>query len=328
VLDDPGIDQLGLLLATGAGRTQINTVTAVVEAAANSDKPILVFSAVPYETASTAFDLFKQAGIPVLSSPARVARAMSHLAEYAKALERRDENFTATDGASHFVPALPAGAVTLDEHDSKRVLADFGIAVTRDRLLPADLPADRLPEDLHFPLAAKIVSSDIVHKTDIGGVRLNLADRERFARAVAEILANVHRAAPQARVRGVLACEMVEDGLDTIVGVVNDATFGPVVALGLGGVFAETLRDVTYRIAPFDIATARAMIGELRGAALFDGVRGQPPRDVTALAETLSRVSELAWALRERLAELDINPLLVRPVGNGVVAADALIVLR
>jgi succinyl-CoA synthetase beta subunit len=187
---------------------------------------------------------------------------------------------------------------------------------------------DRLPHDLHFPLAAKIVSSDIPHKTDIGGVRLDLADRERFAEAAAEILANVRRAAPQARVRGVLACEMVADGLETIVGVVNDATFGPVVALGLGGVLAETLRDVTFRIAPFDVDTARAMIAELRGAQLFAGVRGRAPRDVVALAETLSRVSELAWALRERLAELDINPLLVGPVGAGAVAADALIVLR
>jgi acetyltransferase len=328
VLADPGIDQLGLLLATGAGRTQDNTAAVAAEAAAKSDKPMMVFSSMPYEAAPAAFDLFKAAGIPVLASPNRVARAMSHLAEYAAACQRDHQDFAPTGGAERIAPPLPAGAATLDEHDSKRVLAGFGITVTREHLLPADSGVDRLPEDLRFPLAAKIVSSGIPHKTDIGGVRLNLANREQFRQAAAEILANVRRVAPGARVRGVLACEMVEDGLETIVGVVNDPTFGPVVALGLGGVFAETLNDVTCRIAPFDMDAARAMIGELRGTPLFEGARGRAARDVGALAEALTRVSELAWALRERLAELDINPLLVGPVGRGAIAADALIVLR
>ena len=327
LLADPGIDQLGLLLATGAGRTQHNTAAAAVAAAANSDKPLLVFSSMPYESTPAAFDLFKRAGIPVLASPNRVARVMSHLADYAAARQRCHQEITTAAGASSMAPRLPAGAATLDEHDSKHVLAAFGIAVTRDHLLPADSP-DHLPEDLRFPLAAKIVSSDILHKTDIGGVRLNLENPRAFRQAVADILANVRRAVPGARVRGMLACEMIDDGLETIVGVVNDATFGPVVALGLGGVLAETLCDVTYRIAPFDVDTARAMIGELRGVPLFAGVRGRAPRDVAALAATLSKVSELAWALRERLAELDINPLLVGLVGKGAIAADALIVLR
>jgi acyl-CoA synthetase (NDP forming) len=121
---------------------------------------------------------------------------------------------------------------------------------------------------------------------------------------------------------------MIDDGLETIVGVVNDPVFGPVVALGLGGVSAESMRDVTFRIAPFGVDTARRMIGELRAAALFEGVRGQPPRDVDALAATLARVSTMAWLLRDRIAEIDLNPLFVRPRGCGVVAADALIVLR
>ena len=328
VLADPGIDQVGLLLATGAGRTQDNTAAAAVEAAMKNEKPLMVFSSVPYDAAPAAFDLFKRAGIPVLASPNRVARAMSHLADYAEARKRRYQEFTTPAGAVRIAPLLPAGTATLDEHDSKRVLAAFGIAVTREHLLPADSPAAHLPRDLRFPLAAKIVSSDIPHKTDIGGVQLHLANLEQFRHAAAEILANVRQAAPGARVRGVLACEMVDDGLETIVGIVNDATFGPVVALGLGGVLAETLHDVTYRIAPFDIDTARAMIGELRGAPLFEGVRGRAARDVAALAEALSKVSELAWVLRDRVAELDINPLLVGSIGRGAIAADALVVLR
>jgi acyl-CoA synthetase (NDP forming) len=121
---------------------------------------------------------------------------------------------------------------------------------------------------------------------------------------------------------------MVSDGLEAIVGVVNDPVFGPVVAFGLGGVLVEALNDVSYRVAPFGLEEARAMIGELKARAVLDGGRGAAPRDLEALCAALVQVSALAWQLRDRLAELDINPLLVRPRGQGVVAADALIVLR
>ena len=142
------------------------------------------------------------------------------------------------------------------------------------------------------------------------------------------VLNNARRAAPEARIAGALASEMITDGLETIIGVVNDAVFGPVVVLGLGGILVETLGDASYRVAPFGLEDARAMIEELRGRAVFDGVRGSAPRDIDALVATLARVSELAWHLRGRLLEMDINPLLVRSQGRGVVAADALIVLR
>ncbi len=118
---------------------------------------------------------------------------------------------------------------------------------------------------------------------------------------------------------------MIRDGIETIVGVVNDSVFGPVVAFGMGGIFAETLHDVTYRLAPFDLATALEMIAELRASAILHGARGKPAGDIEALAQVLVAVSELAWQLRASLEEMDINPLLVRPRGHGVVAADALL---
>ena len=117
-------------------------------------------------------------------------------------------------------------------------------------------------------------------------------------------------------------------GLETLIGVINDPSFGPMVALGLGGVFTEVLKDVTYRVAPFDIDTAREMIGELRATKLFDGYRGKPPADKEALAKTLVAVSKMATAIAPRLKELDINPVFVGPEGKGVVAADALVVLK
>jgi len=159
-------------------------------------------------------------------------------------------------------------------------------------------------------------------------VRLNVRDKTQLEQAVTEVLANARRAVPQAQIAGVLVSEMVTDGLETIVGVVNDACFGPVVVFGLGGILAETIRDVTYRVAPFDKVEAQSMIREIRGAKLLDGVRGQPARDVDALADLLVSVSDMAWLMRDRVAEMDINPVLVRPVGKGVVAADALVVLK
>ena len=130
-----------------------------------------------------------------------------------------------------------------------------------------------------------------------------------------------------AKIDGVLVSQMAQ-GLEVLIGVVNDASFGPAVALGLGGVLAEVLKDVTHRIAPFDLETAQDMIAELRGAQLFDGYRGKPAADKEALAQTLVAVSQMAAALAPRLREMDINPVFVGPPGQGLAAADALIVLK
>jgi acetyltransferase len=324
VLADPNIHQLGLLYATVLGRTLELGASVLAEAAARSDKPVLAFSVMPPELAGIGCEILRKARIPVRPSPARVARAMGMLADYSEALAQRDRSDAMTALSDLPADQLPPGAGTLDERESKAFAALCGIPVTRD----AFFSPGQAVVGLRFPLAVKAVSRDIAHKTDIGAVRLGICDAAALAAAAREVLANARKARPDARLSGVLACEMIDDGLETIVGVVNDPVFGPVVALGLGGVFTESMRDVTFRIAPFGIDTARRMIGELRAAALFEGVRGQPPRDVDALAATLARVSTMAWLLRDRIAEIDLNPLFVRPRGCGVVAADALIVLR
>jgi acetate---CoA ligase (ADP-forming) len=328
LLTDPGIDQLGLFMATAGGPNLVSSSEAIVASRNPFDKPIYAFSALPPHMTVEGRAVLKSANIPVYGTPRRMAAVMRAMADFTVARERKDRLAAEYRPPERPRPALPRSAGSLDEHAAKRVLAEFGIAVTRDVLLPADSKVTALPDGMQFPVAVKIVSGDIAHKTDIGAVKLNVSGNERLAAAAAEVVANARKAAPQAKLAGVLVSEMVTDGIETIVGVVNDPAFGPVVAFGLGGIFAETLRDTTYRIAPFDVDTAREMIGELRGAALFGGLRGQSPRDTEALAATLARVSELAWLLRDSLAEMDINPVLVRPQGRGVAAADALIVLR
>jgi len=324
-IEDPNVDQLAVMFAA-AGRAQVEHGGDVLaKVAATCDKPILVFSAMTEALAPEGLAKLRAAGIPVFNSPKRVASAMAVMAKYEEARRK----------AAHHVPSEPRfdapksrqGGGTLSEVDSKRLVAAAGVSVTVDALLPLEAVASDCAQ-LRFPVALKIVSPDIAHKTDVGGVRLNIEDAEELARVAAEMVARVRSAKPQARLTGLLASSMVTGGVETLVGVVNDAAFGPVLAFGLGGIYTEVLRDVAYRVAPFDVDEARSMIGELRARALFEGMRGGVALDVDALAHALARISMLAWQTRDSVAEMDINPLLVLPHGQGVVAADALVVMK
>jgi len=325
VLADPNVDQLGMIFGTVVGAPFEMGARLLAEASANSDKPVFVFSSIPREISSAGWDVLEKAGIPILPTPMRMAKVMSMLGSYAQALHRPGAVACGVPDPIS-LPALPAGAVTLDEHESKQLIAAAGICVTRDHVLAHGF--DQVPADIAFPVAVKILSRDISHKTDIGGVRLNVRNADQLRNAAAEIMSNARRWSPEARLDGLLVSEMAGRGVEMIVGVVNDPIFGPVVALGLGGVLAQALKDVTYRIAPFGLEDAHGMIRELRSSAVLDGMRGHPASDVDALAQTLVNVSRLAWRLKGRLAEMDINPLLVRPVGGGIVALDALVMLR
>lgn len=327
LLADPGVDQLGPFMATAAGANFSSFMRALVSADNPLEKPMFVFSAQPTALAEEGRAILKAARIPVFSTPRRLAAAMARLADYS-AVRRQSPSLTAdSEVMKRPLPSIPLAATTLDEHRAKQLLQEFGIAVTRDALLPVDSDF-KLPAGFQFPVAVKIASPDIAHKTDIGAVKLNIRDDAELAIAGRDVLRNARNALPTAAVSGVLVSEMITDGLETIVGVINDPVFGPVVVFGLGGILAETLRDTTHRIAPFGIDVAREMVGELRASSILSGVRGQAPRDVDALARMLVGVSEFAWLTRARLVEMDLNPVLVRPRGLGVVAADALIVLR
>lgn len=198
----------------------------------------------------------------------------------------------------------------------------MGIAVTRDVLV-------RSAEDARFeayspPLAVKVVSADIPHKSEVGGVRLNLRTRDDLAAAIESVLSNARALEPQPRVEGAMVSEMVDGGFELIAGVVNDAVFGPVVVVGAGGIYAEILGDTACRLAPFDERTAREMVGELRCRPILAGARGGPALDAEAVAHVLAVLSRYAWAHRDTILEIDINPLFVLPAG--AIAADALIV--
>jgi acyl-CoA synthetase (NDP forming) len=213
---------------------------------------------------------------------------------------------------------LPEGSGALSEHESKQLLAAYGIPVTREEVVGSARDAVKAAEAIGLPVVLKASSAAIAHKSDAGLVRVGLATAREVRSAYAELA--------EASGGEVLVSELVAGGTECVVGVGDDELFGPTVMFGLGGVFVEVLRDVTFRVPPFDAAEARRMIDEVRGAALLRGARGRPKGDVRALADVLVKVGRLALEQADRVVELDVNPLVVHP--RGVVALDALAVLR
>jgi acyl-CoA synthetase (NDP forming) len=214
----------------------------------------------------------------------------------------------------------------LTERASKEILARFGFPVTRERLARRPDEAVQIARAIGYPVALKIESPDILHKSEASAIRLGLTTDGEVRRAFHDILRAATQYDASARCDGVLVQEMVADGLEVLLGVQRDPTFGPVVVVGLGGIHVEILDDVVRRLPPLDQAAADVMIQDLRAHKLFDGVRGAPPRDVDALAEMIVRLSDLAEILQGDLEELDINPVMVFERGRGAVVVDALIV--
>lgn len=325
VLADPGIDQLSLLLASLPGQGAHNCAVAIAAANAKTDKPVQVVWSGRKAKSEEAWKVFTDNGIPFLPTPARGAKAAATLAKFAE--DRR--RLVGRKTPDHAMPGglvLPEGAVTLSEVESKAVLKAFGVPLTAEVLVPAGADAAAATKGLKGPFAVKIVSRDIAHKTEAGGVKLGVAAAD-LAQASSEVIANGRAYKPGATIDGVLVSEMAA-GLEALIGVVNDESFGPCVTFGLGGVLTEVLKDVTFRVAPYDIETAHDMIAELRGAKLFDGYRGKPAADKEALAAMLVEVGRMAAALGSRLKEMDINPVFVGAKGEGCRAADALVVLK
>jgi acyl-CoA synthetase (NDP forming) len=266
-------------------------------------------------------------GIPCIFAPGRTVHALGALAEFAEKKRRYDQKPAAAPRpVARQNIDLPKNG-TLGEYAAKRVLAQYGIPVVGEQLLAPDAVEKLTAAPFPFPLAIKVESADVPHKTEAGAVKLGIASLEALKAAAREVVANAKRYKPDARIDGVIVQQMAT-GQEVIVGAVNDPFFGPVITLGLGGILTELMHDVTHRFAPFDARVGREMIADLKSAPLFTGYRGKPALDVDALADALARLSLLATDHADRLAEIDINPLFVGTAGKGVVAADALIVTR
>ncbi|PZW44818.1 acetyltransferase [Humitalea rosea] len=218
-----------------------------------------------------------------------------------------------------------AGQKALGEQESKRILAAYGIPVPQEALAATPEAAATAAAAIGFPVVVKIASPDILHKTEVSGIRLNLRSAEEVRAASAEILATAGQHRPEARLEGVSIQSMAPPGTELVMGIRIDAQFGPLLVVGLGGVMVELLGDVATSLAPVGPDKARRMLASLRGYPLLTGFRKQPPCDINAAVEAICRFSELADDLADLIEEVDVNPVIVAPVG--AVAADALIVL-
>ncbi len=262
---------------------------------------------------------YEKAGFLVFADPSRAVRALH-------AVSGLDATFSlphSTPLTPLAIPAVPD--TTPDEAEAKRLLIGAGIEVAPERTARTADEAINAADQIGYPVVMKILSPDILHKSDIGGVKLNIRDPEGVRSAYADIMAAIATKAPDARVAGVLVARQMTGGVECFMGISRDPTFGPVAVFGLGGIFVEILKDVALRQCPFDETAAREMILSIRAAAILEGARGRVPADIAALAKMLSRLSRFAAAAGPTLASVDLNPVLAMPRGQGAFALDAVV---
>jgi acyl-CoA synthetase (NDP forming) len=327
MVEGPEVGMLAIASAGGDSQAQ-----QVIEMRDATDKP-LAFLWTGSLTATDGLNKLKAAKIPVFLSPDRLARGLRSKINYQRwhkrCLKAGDESLQPLSvwqrEALQELNGL--GRRTLTEHESRRFLAHWrvtGIREERTRTVDAALAA---AEQIGYPVVLKVESPDIPHKTEAGVVRLGVQSAVELRQAYTEIMHNAERHTPNAQVLGVLVQEMIRDGIEAIVGLSQDPLFGPVLLFGMGGIFVEVYQDVALRACPITHSDAREMLQEVKGARLLEGFRGHPAADVEALIHLLVGVSHLGIQCEREIRELDLNPLLVLPRGQGVRAADALIVL-
>ncbi|HWB48857.1 MAG TPA: acetate--CoA ligase family protein [Stellaceae bacterium] len=293
-------------------------------------QPILMAT---YTTATPgALAAFADRGIPAYTSMPSCARAIRALADYGRFRERiaRRTAPAATPASVRdtVAKALAESGKVLTEVQSKALLAAYGVKRVPEFLATSEDDASEAAERIGGPVALKVQSPDIAHKTEAGAVLLGLGDAAAVRRGYREVLARARAAQPGARIDGVLVQAMAARGQEMILGVTRDATFGPMLMVGLGGIHVEVLKDVAFAPVPLDAEDAQALLAELKGAAVLDGVRGAKPADKPALVELMVALSRFAADHAEQIAEIDLNPVIVHPEDEGLSVVDALIVKR
>jgi acetyl coenzyme A synthetase (ADP forming)-like protein len=330
ILDDSRVDSVVAIFVPPLGIRAADVAESIVAAAtAHTAKPVLAVL-MGREGLEEGKAELHQAAIPTYIFPESAARALGALRRLREWRARpvQPERPLAVDrerAGRLLAQARDAGRTRLSDLEVLGVLTAYGIAVAPARLAQDAEDAARAAAEIGYPVVVKIVSPQILHKTEVGGVRTGIGTAVELKQACVEMLDSVSRHAPQATIEGLLVQRMLSGGRETIVGVSRDPVFGPLVMFGLGGIYVEALGDVVFRIAPLGPLDVHDMLKGIRGASILEGVRGAPPVDFAALGEVVQRVAQLAID-HEAIAELDINPLLAFP--NGVQAVDARILLE
>lgn len=284
-------------------------------------KPVLAIPSLEGYRYRESRRILENAGVPLMSSMGTSFSALKKLADFA---EYRYKDRTLTSG----VPKKhdEGRTVALSEFDSKAEIKKCGISVPAQAIARNDDEVEAAVKDMKYPLVFKINSSEILHKTDAGGVKLNIQNKEQALAACKEIMNNVKKSMPNAATDGVLIQEMAPSGVEIIIGVTNDKQFGPMLLVGLGGIFVEVFKDVELYPVPMNKNEALGMLKKLKSYKLLTGYRGSKPCDINALTDMMVKISDYAYKHRDEIKEMDLNPVFVYPDGEGVCAVDALIV--
>lgn len=327
VMDDPSIDivVLGYNLLLDIADPAIVYMTEGIEKVMRGgrSKPTVMLSFIENTRNAEYADRLAKAGVPILPPPVYGFAALRHLKNFV--------NYKAEEHTLELAipaPSTKTGRKTLSEFESLQVLKKYGIPTADASTTKTPEEAVKFAESVGYPVVMKIASADIPHKSDIGGVAINIKDADSVRKTFDVIMNNAKTKVPTAKLDGIYVQKMLDAGMEVIIGVSNDPQFGPAVLVGLGGVFVEIFRDTALLPAPFAKKEALAMINGLQSSPLFHGYRGKAKLDVDALAEMVTNVARLAADNKDTIVELDINPVFLYEVGKGVCPADALVVLK
>jgi acetyl coenzyme A synthetase (ADP forming)-like protein len=330
------VDGLVVLYCETAQTNPLEIAKAIHKAIAESgvkNKPVTI-SFVGGERSDEAMRWLVENGIPCYNAPDLAVNAMAALREFYKLRKMVNDSAypcSSTGGTiarKIIANARKDGRSALTEVESKQVFAAYDLPIASTQLATTEEEAVELAKKVGYPLVLKIVSPQILHKSDAGGVKVNIKDEAGVREAYKTILVNAKKYKADADIHGIAIQEMAPWGTEVIIGSVNDKTFGPTVMFGLGGIFVEVLKDVTFRVAPISESQSATMLDEIRGAPILNGARGESPRDKKALSLVLCKYAAMIYDLDDEVAETDANPVLVYEEGKGVKVVDARIILK
>jgi len=327
-LYDESVD-CGLVLLTPQAMVDLKKVAETIASVGPRSGKTILASILGLTDITPAIDVLESNNIPHYTFPESAVRALAAMYEYQCWVERpRTEirHFDVDVGKAREIisNAKRAGLTNIPQDDALRILSTYGLPVIKTETASSKAEALEATKRIGYPVAMKIVSPDVVHKIDVGGVKLDLSSDQDVSEAFDEILKNVNARVPDARIEGVILQEYVTGGTETIIGIHRDPKFGPLLMFGLGGIYVEAYRDVSFRLAPIRELSADNMINQIRGSKILQGFRGQPPADTKSIAECIERLSQLSIELPD-IAELDVNPLVA--FANGCRALDARIIV-
>ncbi len=307
-------------------------VVEYVETLSDDEKKPIVFNFIGGEESKNALDILNKHQIPAYPQPERAVNSLGALYDWWNYTKEEKKKKTTVEIDKKRINSIirnarEDGRTQLLEHEAKDILKACGLHLPKYKLTTTVDEAVEAAKETGYPVVLKIVSEDIIHKSDIGGVKVGIKDEEELKKAYNEIMNNAKEKHPGARIKGILVNEMVEQGVETIVGGSEDPQFGPVVMFGLGGIHVEVLKDVAFRVAPITKKDALEMIHDIKSYEILYGVRGEGKKDIDSIAETISRISHLSHEFPE-IVEMDINPLMVLDEGEGAIVVDARMTIK